>query len=390
MGDLECNQDGCSFRCRIRPYMKRHLWQKHSIGSGKIYTCDVRHCSYMCKFKGDLTRHAWQVHNIGRGNVFHCNLCDYTSKRRAHIRRHMIRVHLQGGPVIVCDHCQLSFGSKEDLNWHIRNVHRIDIGIVYECHVVSCKYRCKKQAYLSSHLWQVHDIGSGKIYECSQCTYTCKRLYHLNRHMEARHDIGKYICDICQYGRNSKVNWLDQTNTTLSICKRCHSKLTKKHRIEHIWNDYINEHVPSTYDISYDQSLKSIGGCSMKRPDRLVGSSDLVELDECDEHQHLWKNGDYLCEEERISEIYDEPSICGKRMVVIRWNPHHYTVPVGETIATRQYRLQLMVTLKLHLRKSPPPDLITVYYICYSKDNPRIVQSYPFHLIYSISDIERL
>ena len=40
---------------------------------------------------------------------------------------------------------------------------------------------------------------------------------------------------------------------------------------------------------------------------------DLVEVSECDEHQHKRENGDYTCDEKRLTELYDEPSIMVKR-----------------------------------------------------------------------------
>ena len=82
----------------------------------------------------------------------------------------------------------------------------------------------------------------------------------------------------------------------------------------------------------------TLGGCSRKRPDKLYGSSDLVEIDECDEQQHSFHNGNYACEEQRLSELYDEPSISGKQLVVIRWNPHSYVVPPDKKRLTLDYR----------------------------------------------------
>ena len=51
--------------------------------------------------------------------------------------------------------------------------------------------------------------------------------------------------------------------------------------------------------------MRTLGGCSLKRPDKLYASSDLVEVDECDEHQHKRENGDYTCDEKRLTELYE-------------------------------------------------------------------------------------
>ena len=96
------------------------------------------------------------------------------------------------------------------------------------------------------------------------------------------------------------------------------------------WSDHVDRALGTAFLVSTDKSLRSQGGCSRRRPDKLYASADLVEVDECDEHQHARTgSSDYTCDEKRLSEIYDDPSICGKPMVVIRWNPHAYTVPDG-------------------------------------------------------------
>jgi hypothetical protein len=91
----------------------------------------------------------------------------------------------------------------------------------------------------------------------------------------------------------------------------------------------------------------------------------MVEDDECDEHQH--NDSSYSCEEKRISEMYDDPSISGKKLVVICWNPHAYKPPKDYVKLDLEARLHLMVELKRYLRKNPPVGLITVYYVCFDK-----------------------
>ena len=42
------------------------------------------------------------------------------------------------------------------------------------------------------------------------------------------------------------------------------------------------------------------------------------------------------------------------------------------------------------LRQHPPSDLITVYYLFYDADNPRICRKYPVRMINSMADVEAL
>ena len=97
------------------------------------------------------------------------------------------------------------------------------------------------------------------------------------------------------------------------------------------------------------------------------------------------------CEEERLSEIYDEPSICGRKLVVLRWNPDGYQPPAGQAKVTgKEKRMAIYLALHRKLRQHQPSDLITVYYLFYSKDNPRICRQYPVHMINSMADVEAL
>ena len=120
-----------------------------------------------------------------------------------------------------------------------------------------------------------------------------------------------------------------------------------------------------------DKSLKSFGGCQRYRPDKLYIGLKMVELDECDEHQHKYLVN-YSCDERRVSEIYEEDGICGKNMVVIRWNPDYYTPPKGKNKQSRKDRLIMYKQLKLKLRKKQHTDKIHIYYMFYSDDIRRI------------------
>ena len=48
----------------------------HNIG--KIFKCTQ--CDYKSKRRGDLKRHLWEVHDIGNGKIFKCTHCDYHTR----------------------------------------------------------------------------------------------------------------------------------------------------------------------------------------------------------------------------------------------------------------------------------------------------------------------
>ena len=129
--------------------------------------------------------------------------------------------------------------------------------------------------------------------------------------------------------------------------------------------------------IGSDSQFKSMGGCSRKRPDKLYLSQKLALWIECDEHQHNYNNGSYLCEEKRISDCFDE--FQNVKLVVVRWNPHAYKTNTQRK--NRQQRLRELHNLCEQIIKKPPKELIKVYYMYYDKDNPLICRNIPFEMI---------
>lgn len=231
---------------------------------------------------------------------------------------------------------------------------------------------------------------------CDQpdCTAQFKRASILTRHKANKHDIGEFVCEYCNRNRNSRIAHVDKNAGQVHICRDCFRKATgKTSRIELEWSDYIDRELGTTFLVSSDKSLRSQGGCSLRRPDKLYASSDVVEVDECDEYQHTRTgSSDYTCDEKRLSEIYDEPSVCGKQMVVIRWNPHAYEVPEGTKRLSKRERLGLFVALKRRLRERPngARPKIEVFYMFYDRSNPLICKSIPVHFINTEADLNRV
>jgi hypothetical protein len=176
----------------------------------------------------------------------------------------------------------------------------------------------------------------------------------------------------------------DALKTTVSICRECYKKATGfTSRVEKRWCEYTDEHLGTVGLMGSDESLRSLGGCSKTRPDRLYGDQYRIEIDECDEHQHTGSS--YSCEQKRISDFYNEPSICGKTMVVIRWNPDGYK-PAREKVALKE-RLRLFVMLKKALRAHKHLPKIVVFYMFYSRTNSSITVDLPHYHVDSEADI---
>ena len=95
----------------------------------------------------------------------------------------------------------------------------------------------------------------------------------------------------------------------------------------------------------------------------------------------------YSCEQRRISDFYNEPSICGKTMVVIRWNPDGYKPEAGRAKVELKERLRLFVMLKKALRGVKALPKIVVFYMFYSRANSCITIDLPHYHVDSEADI---
>ena len=52
----------------INNNLKQNLWQVYTTREkGKFYQCN--HCDYKTKYKSDVKKHLWQVHDIGNGKM---------------------------------------------------------------------------------------------------------------------------------------------------------------------------------------------------------------------------------------------------------------------------------------------------------------------------------
>ena len=280
--------------------------------------------------------------------IYACTECEYTTKWKACMPRHMSDMHDIGVVWHHCPHCTKKFKQKDNLNFHLADKHNINVKW-FVCDHEDCMFKTKRKSTLKNHRARWHDIGELK-------------------------------CDIC-YKETCGVT---REHEGANVCRNCCEYYNiKKDRIE---KKYVNA-IRRAFDIPFAHDCRVQGGaCLRYRPDLLwLDANKKIFLHiEIDEHQHRWKNGNYTCDERRISEIYDEfRDTVPDHYVIIRFNPDAFDKESGLKIRHKVFEKRKKRLLKIISKviSHPPPDRIHIIYMFYDRNNPRIAKSIPHSFI---------
>ncbi|XP_063695907.1 oocyte zinc finger protein XlCOF6.1-like [Culicoides brevitarsis] len=131
--------------------------KRHSKDVG-FYICDL--CQKNLSSKRALKAHFENYHPSDDGIAYKCPDCDSILSSLKNLKRHRTR-HNAGRP-FECSECDMKFGNKQNLYYHVRYVHK-----------------------------------TGKKYVCAECGYVCYNPTAMNQHNERHHSTEKFRCDKC-------------------------------------------------------------------------------------------------------------------------------------------------------------------------------------------------
>jgi hypothetical protein len=301
---------------------------------------------------------------------FPCTQCDYAATQKVNLDEHMVRLHnFPGKYPCPRDGCTFQTNNRVVFTDHM-NAH--DDIRPHPCPEANCASAFTNKHDLHRHLRTVHGIGV-RFFQCGidNCRYKAGTRGHLARHQRDLHDVGELTCALCCRDNRGKIVTYTDTSqggigVKITACLHCMwASKTRKTRRERLWAQYVIAHSTIGPYLTTDVSLRSLGGCSSKRPDLFATSALFTFIGEFDEYQHL-RGADYTCDRKRIYDLCADPSIVGRPAIVLRMNPDR-VVKLTSKERTRAY-----VALLEKLIASPPTAGIHVHYMYYGLDNPNL------------------
>jgi KRAB domain-containing zinc finger protein len=166
----------CEFVCSKEGYLKIHVHRIHE----KQFRCtasrniDAYRCDFVGRKKRELEEHLTISH---KEELFNCSVCNYTSARKADLRRHTERVHKKITN-FECTECNYKTYEKRDLALHINSFHKKEFKL--KCKL--CDFSCQNFSHLRNHQ-KTHQ----PILHCALCDYECKYPSFLQIHSMKEH-----------------------------------------------------------------------------------------------------------------------------------------------------------------------------------------------------------
>ena len=176
---------------------------------GVLKSFGCSQCQYRSKYKSNVTRHIKEQH--GERPSFECTLCGTRMHRQSALDEHMV-AHTNPNYIprqknkrqktkhseekttsVQCTICGKHYADKWNLKTHVQRIH---------VHRSSKTFPCTKCTYIAtnSRALQVHDMThtgyGGSVCHYALCDYRYDTETRLNEHIIRQHT-GKYQCETC-------------------------------------------------------------------------------------------------------------------------------------------------------------------------------------------------
>lgn len=160
------------------------------------YDCPVEGCDFWSKYKANLKRHMVALHDQCQVWYVCQELgCGYRAKRKCHLKGHLASVHGKGLIWYRCGEpgCDYKAKRNSDLAAHHSVVHDKHV-TWYSCPHPGCKCRAKSKASIRRHMLAVHGITASQ-YACifPGCGYWGTTEADLQRHTKQHYSKEKAV-----------------------------------------------------------------------------------------------------------------------------------------------------------------------------------------------------
>lgn len=204
-----------------------------------MFKCDE--CEYETKYPHNLRTHQTK-HLTGEEAYIHCEICpDYKTKWELTYRNHMKIKHGIGSQEIFsCNLCDYNTRVKLCLKRHIDRHNKFLPEQKYKCEHPECNYECDSRSLLKIHNLIHNDENEKKAFKCTECHYSTNSKTHILKHIKSAHNTGDdTVVSVSMKNSDKVIEKRRRPNgKTLYRCMKCtfqthyHSFLLK-HLVKH-------------------------------------------------------------------------------------------------------------------------------------------------------------
>jgi len=191
----------CNYQTKDQSNANLHIkYERRKAKRPNVFDC--MSCDFKSKWKSNLLKHVDSIHlkipkaKPKRPNVFDCTSCDYKSKWKGNLLRHVDVTHLNVPKIknktCYFPDCNFKTALSHDLRLHLKAVHfKVkDFGCPY------CNFISSYKFHVLDHVNAVHE--KKKNNKCSICGFLTYNKEGLKKHMIRRHaNCRCHVCDFC-------------------------------------------------------------------------------------------------------------------------------------------------------------------------------------------------